>query len=61
MVSFRLENIYRQKRGKTSVWSDPEDPRLFRRYKATKEMDQGNISFDDRAYVKLKVKEEVRG
>jgi hypothetical protein len=37
-----------------------EDPLLFRRYKATKGMKRGNVSFDDRAYVKLKVKEEVR-
>jgi hypothetical protein len=34
-----------------------EDPLLFRRYKATKGMKQRNISFDDRAYVMLKVKE----
>jgi hypothetical protein len=37
-----------------------EDPLLFRRYKATKGMKQDNISFDDRTYVKLKVKEEAR-
>lgn len=32
-----------------------DDPLLFRKYKATKGLQPGNISFDDRAYVKLKV------
>jgi len=34
-----------------------DDPLLFRKYKATKGMHEGNVSFDDRAYVKLKVYE----
>ncbi|GHO96585.1 hypothetical protein KSF_066330 [Reticulibacter mediterranei] len=38
-----------------------EDPLLFRRYRATKGMKQGNISFDDRAYVKLKGREASSG
>lgn len=31
-----------------------DDPLLFRKYKATKGVSKGNVSFDDRAYVKLK-------
>jgi len=31
-----------------------DDPLLFRKYKSTKGMQQGNLSFDDRAYVKLR-------
>ena len=34
-----------------------EDPLLFRKYKSTKGVKDGDISFDDRAYVKLRVKE----
>jgi glycerophosphoryl diester phosphodiesterase len=30
-----------------------DDPVLFRSYKATKSVQQGNLSFDDRAYLKL--------
>jgi glycerophosphoryl diester phosphodiesterase len=30
-----------------------DDPLLFRRYKSTKGLQEGNISYDDRAYVKL--------
>jgi hypothetical protein len=36
-----------------------DDPLLFRTYKSTKGMTQGNVSFDDRAYVKLSVSEET--
>ncbi len=32
-----------------------EDPLCFRRYKSTKGLQTGNISFDDRAYVKFQV------
>ena len=35
-----------------------DDPLLFRLYKATKGMSAGKRSFDDRAYVKLKIKGE---
>jgi glycerophosphoryl diester phosphodiesterase len=37
-----------------------DDPLLFRKYKATKGVNKGNISFDDRAYLKLKVREDAR-
>ena len=32
-----------------------EDPRVFRSYKSTKGMAQGNVSFDDRAYIKVRL------
>jgi len=35
-----------------------DDPLLFRKYKATKGVREGHISFDDRAYVKLKIKKD---
>ena len=31
-----------------------DDPLLFRKYKSTKGLQEGNISFDDRTYVKLR-------
>lgn len=34
------------------------DPLLFRIYKSTKGMKEGNISFDDRTYVRLKIEKE---
>lgn len=34
------------------------DPLLFRKYKATKRVREGHVSFDDRAYVKLKIKKD---
>lgn len=36
-----------------------DDPLLFRIYKATKGMSKANLSFDDRAYVKLRVVENT--
>lgn len=36
-----------------------DDPLLFRQYKATKGLQPGNVSFDDRAYVKIKLKERA--
>ena len=36
-----------------------DDPLLFREYKTTKGMNEGNVSFDDRAYVKLSLREET--
>lgn len=36
-----------------------DDPLLFRTYKATKGIQQGNLSFDDRAYVKITRKEHA--
>jgi len=33
-----------------------DDPLLFRKYKSTKGLQQGNLSFDDRAYVKIALK-----
>ena len=32
-----------------------DDPLLFRQYKSTKGMKEGDISFDDRTYVKLQI------
>lgn len=34
------------------------DPLLFRLYKATKGVQDGNVSYDDRAYIKLKLMHE---
>jgi glycerophosphoryl diester phosphodiesterase len=36
-----------------------DDPLLFRTYKATKGVQKGNVSFDDRAYVKIEMKEHA--
>jgi glycerophosphoryl diester phosphodiesterase len=36
------------------------DPLLFRSYKATKGVQEGNISYDDRAYIKLRLSDEQR-
>jgi glycerophosphoryl diester phosphodiesterase len=36
-----------------------DDPLLFRKYKATKGLQPGNVSFDDRAYVKIELKKEA--
>ena len=36
-----------------------EDPLLFRKYKATKGLQIGNRSFDDRAYIKLEIKKDA--
>jgi glycerophosphoryl diester phosphodiesterase len=33
-----------------------DDPLLFRKYKSTKGVQEGHVSFDDRAYVKLRLK-----
>ncbi len=33
-----------------------DDPLLFRKYKSTKGITEGNISYDDRSYVKLIIK-----
>ena len=35
-----------------------DDPLLFRSYKSTKGLQEGNISFDDRAYIRLKIEKE---
>ncbi len=36
------------------------DPLLFRRYKSTKGLVEGNVSYDDRSYVRLKLAREAR-
>ncbi len=36
-----------------------DDPLLFRNYKSTKGLKEGNLSFDDRTYVRLKVRKEA--
>jgi hypothetical protein len=37
-----------------------KDPLLFRNFKSTKGLMKGNVSFDDRAFVKLRIKREKR-
>ncbi|MBO0793101.1 MAG: hypothetical protein J2P36_19440 [Ktedonobacteraceae bacterium] len=32
-----------------------DDPLLFRKYKATKGMNKGQVSYDDRSYIKLRM------
>lgn len=36
-----------------------DDPLLFRKYKSTKGLTEGNVSYDDRAYVKLSIKKDL--
>lgn len=36
-----------------------DDPLLFRHYKSTKGVKEGNLSYDDRTYVRLRVREET--
>ena len=36
------------------------DPMLFRLYKATKGMQEGHVSYDDRAYIKLRLVDEQK-
>ncbi|GCE09255.1 hypothetical protein KDAU_65840 [Dictyobacter aurantiacus] len=36
-----------------------EDPLLFRKYKTTKGLQRGNVSFDDRAYIKIALRKDT--
>ncbi|GHO82386.1 protein phosphatase 2C domain-containing protein [Dictyobacter formicarum] len=38
-----------------------EDPLLFHKYKTTKGLQRGNVSFDDRAYIKIALRKDTPG